>query len=83
VSALRRHLPAYATTIHKSQGSEFDHVVLVLADISPVLCRELLYTAITRAKGHFTCLGTQVVFEQACRQATLRASGLAKRLWQA
>jgi exodeoxyribonuclease V alpha subunit len=41
----------------------------------------LVYTAITRAKVHFTCLGTQHVFERASSQATQRASGLADRLW--
>ena len=51
---------AYAMTVHKSQGSEFAHVVLVLPDqISPVLTRELIYTAITRAKLDFTLLESQ------------------------
>ena len=46
---------AYAMTVHKSQGSEFSHVVLVLPDqISQVLTRELIYTGITRAKLDFT-----------------------------
>lgn len=51
---------AYAMTVHKSQGSEFDHVVLVLPDqFSPVLSRELLYTGITRAAKDFSLIATQ------------------------
>lgn len=48
---------AYAMTVHKSQGSEFDHVALILPDRrSPVLTRELVYTAVTRARERFTLL---------------------------
>ncbi|WP_150049720.1 exodeoxyribonuclease V subunit alpha [Methylomonas rhizoryzae] len=48
---------AFAMTVHKSQGSEFEHVALLLPDaMSPVLSRELVYTAITRAKRHFSLL---------------------------
>lgn len=84
---LPSHETCYAMTVHKSQGSEFSHVALVLPP-SPslsqwqLLTKELIYTAITRAKVHFTCLGNQHVFERATRQATRRASGLAYRLWQ-
>ena len=58
---------AFAMTVHKSQGSEFDHVALLLPPIrSPVLTRELIYTAITRAKTSFTLLESRSgVFEQA------------------
>ncbi|QYJ80358.1 exodeoxyribonuclease V subunit alpha [Shewanella acanthi] len=83
---LPSHETCYAMTVHKSQGSEFSRVALVLPPMpSPVqwqlLTKELVYTAITRAKAHFTCLGTQEVFERASSQATQRASGLATRLW--
>ena len=48
---------AFAITVHKSQGSEFDHVTLVLPESrSPILTRELIYTGITRAKENFTLL---------------------------
>ncbi|MGI2064716.1 exodeoxyribonuclease V subunit alpha [Shewanella sp. MF08487] len=83
---LPSHETCYAMTVHKSQGSEFSRVALVLPP-SPslaqwqLLTKELVYTAITRAKVHFTCLGTQQVFERASSQATQRASGLADRLW--
>jgi exodeoxyribonuclease V alpha subunit len=54
-------------TVHKSQGSEFNHVALILPEtLSPVLTRELVYTGITRAKAHFTLLESQAdVFNQA------------------
>lgn len=55
VSRLQAVETVFAMTVHKSQGSEFDHVALVLpAHASPVLTRELVYTAITRARLRFT-----------------------------
>ncbi|MCG9696530.1 exodeoxyribonuclease V subunit alpha [Shewanella sp. Isolate11] len=83
---LPQHDTCYAMTVHKSQGSEFANVSLVMPTKPSVaqrqlLTKELVYTAITRAKLHFTCLGNEAIFEQACKQATQRASGLAKRLW--
>jgi len=83
---LPSHDTCFAMTVHKSQGSEFANVALVLP-IWPslaqkqLLTKELVYTAITRAKQHFTCLGSQAVFEHASLQATQRSSGLARRLW--
>ncbi len=83
---LPQHDTCYAMTVHKSQGSEFTNVSLVMPPKPSVaqrqlLTKELIYTAITRAKLHFSCLGSVMVFEQACNHATQRASGLAKRLW--
>ncbi|SIR23586.1 DNA helicase/exodeoxyribonuclease V, alpha subunit [Shewanella morhuae] len=83
---LPSHETCYAMTVHKSQGSEFSRVALVLPPNPSLaqwqlLTKELVYTAITRAKTHFTCLGTQQVFERASSQVTQRASGLADRLW--
>lgn len=84
---LPHHQTCYAMTVHKSQGSEFNQVALVLPPNPSLaqwqlLTKELVYTAITRAKAHFTCLGTQPVFERASSQITQRASGLAARLWE-
>jgi exodeoxyribonuclease V alpha subunit len=54
-SRLQQVETAYAITVHKSQGSEFSHAVLVLPDhFSPVLTRELIYTGITRAAKLFS-----------------------------
>jgi exodeoxyribonuclease V alpha subunit len=72
----------FATTIHKSQGSQFEEVVIVLPSASsPVLTRELLYTAVTRAQRRATVLGTTVVLRDALHRPVQRASGLQDRLW--
>lgn len=79
-------LPAYSTvyamTIHKSQGSEFDRVVVVLPHhSSPLLSRELLYTAITRAKSHVTLVSSRSSLRAAIEQRVERCSGLREALW--
>ncbi|NCA70429.1 MAG: exodeoxyribonuclease V subunit alpha [Sphingobacteriia bacterium] len=68
----------FAMTVHKSQGSEFSHALLVLPDQpNPVLTRELLYTAITRAKQRFTLLYTNdAVLDAALERRIQRVSGL-------
>ena len=73
----------YAMTVHKSQGSEFRHTLLVLPDAPhPLLTRELIYTAVTRARDRFTLLefGKPSVLDSAVKKRTWRASGLAERL---
>ncbi|MHC1479103.1 exodeoxyribonuclease V subunit alpha [Frateuria aurantia] len=84
--ALRLVLPSrlgavetvFAMTVHKSQGSEFAHTALILPDsLSPVLTRELIYTGITRARGHFSLIETRSgLFQQAVQRQVLRRSGL-------
>lgn len=68
----------FAMTVHKSQGSEFDHCALVLPDsFSPVLTKELLYTGITRARKHLTLLAAaEPVLQQAIGRQVERHSGL-------
>ena len=64
-------------TIHKSQGSEFEHVAVLLGDrSSPLLTRELLYTAVTRAKKKVTLYATEAVIAEAVARRTERGSGL-------
>ncbi|MFZ6864737.1 exodeoxyribonuclease V subunit alpha [Undibacterium sp. Ji67W] len=77
-SRLRYVETAYAMTVHKSQGSEFAHTVLVLPqDMSPVLTRELVYTGITRARTHFSLVTpVNLVWQKALSVRTRRASGL-------
>ena len=76
------HESAFAMTVHKSQGSEFDQVLLVLPDRDlPLLSRELLYTAITRAKQSVEVLGTDELFLSAVKRRIVRRSGLRERLW--
>ena len=71
----------YAITIHKAQGSQFGHVVVRLpAPSSPVLTRELLYTAVTRAQRRLTVLGTEAAVRAAVARPVARASGLTAAL---
>lgn len=72
----------WAMTIHKSQGSEFDEVVVSLpASPSPILSRELLYTAVTRARHRVTIVASKRSLEHAIAHPVSRASGLGIRLW--
>lgn len=71
----------YAMTVHKSQGSEARAVTVVLPpEDSPLLTRELLYTAVTRAREEVTVVGTPAAFRAAVARPVQRASGLAERL---
>lgn len=82
-SRLPPHDTAFAMTVHKSQGSEFAHTLLVLPNqFTPVLTRELVYTAITRAKSQLTLFADPAVMNNAIRMRTLRRSGLVERLVQ-
>jgi exodeoxyribonuclease V alpha subunit len=67
----------YAMTIHKSQGSEFEEVLIVLPEtINPVLTKELLYTAITRARKTVKLVADEAVFAATVRQKVKRITGL-------
>lgn len=78
---LPRHERAYAMTVHKSQGSEFDVVVLLLPEErSPILTRNLIYTGITRAKKKVEIWGNASVLDAAIECAPVRHSGLADAL---
>jgi exodeoxyribonuclease V alpha subunit len=83
--SVKKYLPArlphcetvFAMTIHKSQGSEFEEVLIVLPEaVNPVLTKELLYTAITRAKKTVKLVADEVVFEGAVSQKVKRVTGL-------
>ena len=83
-SRLPEHETAWAMTVHKSQGSEFDHVVLVLPPgRHPLLSRELLYTGVTRARGRVTVIGREETVRAAVEQVERRRSGLVARLREA
>jgi exodeoxyribonuclease V alpha subunit len=76
-SRLGERETVYAMTVHKSQGSEFDHAALVLpAETSAVLTRELLYTGITRARRWFSLLAPSDIVRQSVEQPVHRHSGL-------
>ena len=81
VSRLPQYELAYALTIHKSQGSEFDHVLVILHPEDSILhTRELLYTAVTRAKKSITILATEEQLKKAVSTRTNRRSGLIKKI---
>ncbi len=84
-ASVKKYLPArlprsetvFAMTIHKSQGSEFDEVLVLLPDnMNPVLTRELLYTGITRAKSVVQLVLSQSVLQQTVERKVERLSGV-------
>jgi exodeoxyribonuclease V alpha subunit len=78
---LPAHETAWAMTVHKSQGSEFDHVALVLPDEGgEVVSRELLYTAVTRARKSAAIWSNETGLAAACLRRVVRHSGLTQRL---
>lgn len=80
---LPEHETAYAMTIHKSQGSEFDYVNIILpTEYSPLLNRSLLYTAITRAKKTVSIYAEAKILEQAIKSQIHRESGLRQQIKQ-
>lgn len=80
-AALPAHESAFALTVHKSQGSEFDDVLLVLPEKSVrVASRELLYTGITRARRSLTLWANENVLSEAVARRAQRWSGLADKL---
>jgi exodeoxyribonuclease V alpha subunit len=82
MARLPAHESVFAMTVHKSQGSEFDEVVLVLPEQAlPLLTRELVYTAITRARRGVVVYAHSDVFAAAIARRTARASGLREALW--
>ena len=78
---LPEHETAYAMTIHKSQGSEFDHVNIILpTEFSPLLNRSLLYTAITRAKKSVSIYADAKILERVVKSQIHRESGLVEQI---
>jgi exodeoxyribonuclease V alpha subunit len=76
------HETVYAMTVHKSQGSEFDHIILLLPEKDyPLLTRELIYTGLTRARKTVSIWGPQSVLKAAITRKIERTSGLRDALW--
>jgi len=72
---------AYASTVHKAQGSELDTAALILPDADmPLLSRELVYTAVTRVRRSITVVGRRELRERAVARPLERSSGLAERI---
>lgn len=83
VARLAEYTPAFSLTVHKSQGSEYRTVRLLSPTQENTLFdRTLLYTALTRAKEHFTYLGNQTTFQAAIERKNQRNSALAERIVQ-
>jgi exodeoxyribonuclease V alpha subunit len=83
VSRLPLHETVYAMTIHKTQGSEFNHVAVIMPEQeNSLLSPELLYTGMTRAKQHLYIICSEAVWKSALTERTWRYSGLKQRLTQ-
>ncbi|HEX6275400.1 MAG TPA: exodeoxyribonuclease V subunit alpha [Polyangiaceae bacterium] len=82
LALLPPHETAFAMSVHKAQGSEFDEVLLLLGDRpSPLLTRELVYTAVTRARSRVRIFASREILSEAVAARVERASGLRERLW--
>jgi exodeoxyribonuclease V alpha subunit len=80
---LPAHETVFAMSVHKAQGSELDQVALILPEqSSPVVTRELIYTAITRARSKVVIFGSRAVLAKAIETPVQRASGLSDLLWK-
>ncbi len=80
--SIRAAETVFATTVHKSQGSEFASIALVLPqEASPVLSRELVYTAISRARESLALFASRAVLREAIARRIERSSGLSEALW--
>ena len=77
---LPRYELAYCLSVHKSQGSEFDHVILALPEGSELFGREVLYTAVTRARKSLEVYGSDHVIQKTVEHQGLRLSGLEYRM---
>jgi exodeoxyribonuclease V alpha subunit len=77
LSRLAAAAPAHALTVHRSQGSQFEAVSVLLPPAgSPLLTRELLYTAVTRASRSVRVIGSEESVRAAVGRQVVRASGL-------
>ena len=80
---LPAHEPAFALTVHKSQGSEFQDALVILPERdAPVLTRELLYTGITRVRETVEVWASEEILRQTIGRKIERSSGLRDRLWK-
>lgn len=82
VGRLKAYEPAYAISIHKSQGSEFDDVAIILPDqFNPILSKEILYTAVTRARRSTLVYGSEEIIRSTVSGSIARNSGLYEKIW--
>lgn len=82
ISRLQNYEPAYALTIHKSQGSEYDHVAIVLSnEPNTILSKQLFYTAVTRARKSILVIGSKAIIKKTISVDTYRKSALKAKVW--
>jgi exodeoxyribonuclease V alpha subunit len=80
---LPAHEPAFALSVHKSQGSEFRDALVILPERdAPVLTRELLYTGITRVRERVEIWASEEILKRTIERKIERSSGLRDRLWK-
>jgi len=78
---IKNYEPGYCITIHKSQGSEFNNIAIILPDKEiPLLTKELLYTAVTRARQSVLVIGSKQIIAQTVTNRIFRRTGLKKRV---
>ncbi len=83
VSRLQNFEPAYAITVHKSQGSEYENVAVLLSNVqNRVLTKELLYTSVTRARQNILVISSDNIIKTTVRENIKRNSGLRSKIWQ-
>jgi exodeoxyribonuclease V alpha subunit len=81
-SRLPEYESAYAITIHKSQGSEFKDVAIILPEMYlGVLSKEILYTAVTRARKNTLVFGSKEIIRKTVERSVNRQSGVKRKLW--
>lgn len=79
---MNEYEPAYAITIHKSQGSEFDDVAILLSgSVKTILSKEILYTSVTRARKNTLVIGNEDTIREAIKHSVNRNSGLQLKIW--
>ncbi|MBN1498590.1 MAG: exodeoxyribonuclease V subunit alpha [Spirochaetes bacterium] len=79
---LKNYETVFAMTIHKSQGSEYEDILMVIPpDDIPVLTSELIYTGITRAKNRIVIFANEDIFLKACSRKVKRMSGLNRKIY--
>lgn len=82
VSRLQDFEPAYAITVHKSQGSEYENVAVLLSNAqNRVLTKELLYTSVTRARQNLLVISSDNIIKSTVQGNIKRNSGLRSKIW--
>ncbi len=80
LNALQSYEPAFCLSVHKSQGSEFERVLLIAPNASELFGREILYTAVTRAKKQLEIIATKELLHKMIQKKTRKTSGISDRL---